>query len=58
MDTSPFKGEWIAISRRKVIWHGKDAQDVYQKAKKRYPSHDISLAKVPNEQVLVLKFSP
>lgn len=57
MDTSPYKGEWIAIAGRKVIGHGKDAQEVYQKAKKKLSNNDISLAKVPDEQVLVLKFS-
>lgn len=55
-DTSPYKGEWIAIARNKIIAHGKDAEDVYKKAVKKAGNRDVSLAKVPNEQMLVLKF--
>lgn len=55
-DTSPYKGEWIAIARNKIIAHGQDAEDVYKKAVKKAGDKDVSLAKVPNEQMLVLKF--
>ena len=56
-DTSKYKGEWIAIAQNKVITHGKDAQKVYQAAKKKAPKSNISLAKAPDEQMLVLTFS-
>ncbi len=56
MDTSGYKGEWVAITKNKVVAHGKDAQKVYQEAKKKIPNRDISLAKTPEEQMLVLKF--
>lgn len=56
-DTAKYKGEWIAIGKNKIIAHGKDAQIVYQSAKKKAPKSNISLAKAPDEQVLVLKFS-
>ena len=55
-DTSPYKGEWIAIAKQKVVSHGKDAESVYKKAKKKYKNEDISLAKVPEEQTLILRF--
>ena len=54
-DTSSYKGEWVAISGKKIVSHGKDAQDVYQKAQKITRGGNISLAKIPEEQVLVLK---
>lgn len=57
MDTSKYKGEWVAISGNKVVAHGKDAQKVYANAKKKVPIKDISLAKAPEEQMLVLTFS-
>lgn len=57
MDTSKYKGEWIAISENKVVAHGKDAQEVYKIAKKKSPIKDISLAKAPEEQMLVLTFA-
>ena len=55
-DTSPYRGEWVAIGEAKVISHGKDAQTVYKKAKKIKPKANISLAKVPEQELLVLKF--
>ena len=57
VDTSSYKGEWVAIAQAKIVAHGKDAQKVYKQAKKKTPKEDISLAKVPTEQVLVLKLS-
>lgn len=56
-DTSKYKGEWIAIAGRKIIAHGKDAEKVYQLALKKAPAQNISLAKSPDEQMLVLQFS-
>lgn len=56
-DTAKYTGEWIAISGKKVISHGKNAQTVYKAALKKSPSQHISLAKAPEEQMLVLKVS-
>ena len=53
-NTAPYKGEWIAIGKNKIIAHGKDAQKVYQIAKKKVPKTNISLAKAPDEQMLIL----
>ncbi len=57
VNTTPYKGEWVAIAESKIIAHGKDAQKVYKQAKKKTPKEDISLAKVPSEQVLILRLS-
>jgi hypothetical protein len=54
-DTSAYKGEWIAIAKKKIIAHGNDAEKVYQQATKKFKSEEISLAKVPEEQTLILK---
>ena len=56
VDTSRYKGEWIAIAENKIVAHGKDAQKVYQTAKKKSSGKNISLAKAPEEQMLVLTF--
>lgn len=55
-DTSKYRGEWLAIAKNKIIAHGPDAQSVYKTAKKKVPESQISLAKTPEEQMLVLKF--
>lgn len=56
-DTSPYKGEWIAISAKKIVSHGKNAQKVYKQAKQKSKTADISLAKIPEEETLILKSS-
>ena len=56
-DTSSYKGEWIAIAKNKIVAHGQDAEDVYKKAVKKTRDKDVSLAKVPDEQMLILRFS-
>lgn len=53
-DTSTYKGEWVAIANQKIVAHGKDAQKVYKIAQQKTHTKNISLAKVPEEQVLVL----
>lgn len=57
-DTSSYKGEWVAICGKRVVAHGKDAESVYKQAKRKNPRGAISLAKVPDKAVLVLRFSP
>lgn len=54
-DTSPYKGEWVAITGKRIVSHGKDAQQVYKKAKQKTKTSDISLAKIPEEDTLILK---
>ena len=53
-DTSKYEGEWIAIANQQVVAHGKDAQEVYLQAIKKAKTEDVSLAKVPTEQMMVL----
>lgn len=54
-DTSKYAGKWIAIVDQKISVSGYDAQKVYEKAKKKYPKSELSLAKVPPKGILVLK---
>ncbi len=52
-NTSNYQGQWVAIAGKKIVSHGNDAQKVYENAKKK-TSTQISLAKVPDKQVLVM----
>lgn len=54
-DTSTYQGEWIAIAKKRIVAHGKDAEEVYKKATKKFKNEEVSLAKVPKEQTLILK---
>lgn len=56
-NTSTYQGEWVAISGKKIVSHGKDAGKVYNQAKQKYPKKEISLAKIPEEQTLILKIT-
>jgi hypothetical protein len=57
-DLSRFReGEWIAIAKNRVMAHGDDAGKVYRAAQRKAKTDDISLAKVPSKQLLILKVS-
>lgn len=56
-DTSAYAGEWIAIADKKIVSHGKNAQKVFKAATKKAKGAEVSLAKVPHKQMLVLTFS-
>lgn len=56
-DTSGYQGEWIAIAGQKIVAHGKDAEIVYKSARRKNPGLQVSLAKVPDAQVMILSFS-
>ena len=55
LDTASYKGKWIAIAANKVVAAANKASDAFKKAKKKYPQSKISLAKVPQQEALVLK---
>ena len=57
-DTSKYKGEGIAIAGKKIIAHGQNAQNVYHQAIKKAGKKDVSLAKVPQEQMLAFNLLP
>jgi hypothetical protein len=55
LDTSPYKGKWIAIAKGKIAASSLRADIAFRAAKQKYSPADISLAKVPREESLVLK---
>ena len=55
LDTSSYKGKWIAIAESKVVAVDSRADEAFKTAKKKYPESEISLSKVPQEETLVLK---
>jgi len=50
-----YKGKWIAITKNKVVAVAKRADEAFKMAKKKYPKSEISLAKVPRQEALVLR---
>ncbi len=55
LDTSSYKGKWVAIAENKVVAASSRADEAFKIAKKKYSKNKISLAKVPQQETLVLK---
>ncbi len=53
-DLSEYAGKWIAIVDGKVVASGDRADEVYRKAKERYPDKIIAIDMVPSDEMLVL----
>ncbi len=53
-DLSEYAGKWIAIVDGKVVASGERADEVYKRAKEKYPDKIIAIDKVPTDEVLVL----
>ncbi|OGG57160.1 MAG: hypothetical protein A3F84_04185 [Candidatus Handelsmanbacteria bacterium RIFCSPLOWO2_12_FULL_64_10] len=47
-----YRGEYIAVSGKKVIAHGKHLRDVMKRAKKIDP--DPLICKVPTQEILIV----
>lgn len=47
-------GEWIAVIDDKIIAHGENFKDVYEKARKEFPDREPFIMKVPKEAVMLL----
>lgn len=54
-DLRKYKGKYIAIIGKKVVASGKNAKEVWAKAKKKFPNRIPTIAKLPEEEALVLK---
>lgn len=52
-DTKDFPGQWVAIADEKVVAHGRNAKTVYEEARKKYPTEQISLSQVPKYPVVI-----
>ena len=53
-DLSKFRGMYIAIVDGQVVEHGHDPRGVYERAKRRFPSKEVVIWKVPREEALIL----
>jgi hypothetical protein len=53
-DLSEYAGKWVAIVDGKVVASGDRADEVGMKAEKQYADNEITLAKVPTDDTLLL----
>ena len=53
-DLEKYKNKHIAIVDQKVVASGENAKEVWEKPKKKHPKKEPLLAKVPEDDVLIL----
>jgi hypothetical protein len=51
-----YKGQYVALVGKRVVACGSSAQDVWEKAKKKYPQKLPTIAKIPKEEVLIMRW--
>ncbi len=49
-----YEGQYVAIVRRSVVAHGKDAEIVYLKARRMHPAARILVGQVPVKEAMIL----
>ncbi|MBW2078214.1 MAG: succinyl-CoA synthetase subunit alpha [Deltaproteobacteria bacterium] len=52
-DLSEYEGKYIAIIKENLFFAGDDPEELYKKAQKEYPDHEIVLWKVPSGDTLI-----
>lgn len=53
-DLEKFRGLYIAVVDGHVVESGKEPEEIYKKAREKYPKKEVVLWKVPKEETLVL----
>ena len=51
-----YKGKYVALVGKKVVAFGLSAKDVWEKARKKHPQKLPTIAKIPKEEVLVMRW--
>lgn len=54
-DLKEYEGKYIAIVEDQVVASGNNAKQVMEEAKRKYPDKKPFLAKIPREEVLILR---
>ena len=53
-DLTRYRGKHIAILDQRVISSGENAKEVWKRAQKKHPGKEFLMAKIPEEDVLIL----
>ena len=52
-DISDYIGEWIAISNKKIVAHGKNLKEVFKEAKDKCPKEKPLITRVPEKETMI-----
>ena len=55
-DLSEYKGEYVIIQGEKVVLHGRDLTEMLAEFRKKYPKEVPKIARVPEEETLILRY--
>ena len=50
-----YAGKYVALIEKKVVAFGDNAKDVWNEAKKKFPDKTPAIAKIPKEDLLILR---
>lgn len=53
-DWNRFAGLWIAVVDGKLVSSGKEAEEVYEEAEKKFPRKKILFGKIPGKESIVI----
>ena len=53
-DLARFRGMYIAVVDGRVVEYGSDLEEVYGRARRRFPSREVVIWEVPREEILIL----
>ncbi len=54
LDKSRYKGKYVVLVDGKMVGHGQDIESMLAKTRKKYPRKTPLVAKIPNEEVMIL----
>lgn len=49
-----YVGQWIAVVDNEIVASGKNAKEVYEKAKTKYPNREPFIMQIPKESIMLL----
>lgn len=53
-ELSEYRGEYIIILDEEVVYHGKDLTEILKEFRRNYPNQVPKVAKIPDEETLIL----
>jgi hypoxanthine-guanine phosphoribosyltransferase len=56
-EVEKYKGEYVIILNDDIVFHGRDLKKMVKEFRKKYPTEIPHIAKVPTDDILILRSS-
>lgn len=53
-DMSKYKGKYVLIKDKKVVFSGENLKEIMEKFEKKFPKETPMIAKIPKDELLIL----